>query len=143
MTTAETQIGKRPRLVWVILIWYLAALVSSSLSLTAVYSGSLDLPPEKVAYFARLTPVDHLITVIVAVLNASGAVALFMLRRMSFNLLSAAFALNVLAAVLQLVRGGLSSALSAGGLVGIVIGYGVTLAICVYAWKLKKDEALR
>lgn len=143
MTTAENQIGKRPRLVWAILIWYLAALVSSSLSITAVYSGSLDLPPEKVAYFARLTPADHLITVMVAVLNASGAIALFMFRRMSFNLLSTAFTLNVLAAFLQLVRSGLSGALSAGGVIGLLIGYGVTLSVCVYAWKLKKDGVLR
>ena len=94
------------------------------------------------AYLESLSSFDVGITVLIGLLNVSAAVALFALNRMALNLFVAAFVASLLVAVWHVVTKGWLEALGGPGFIGTVIGYSVSLAVCLYTWKLTKRGAL-
>lgn len=90
------------------------------------------------AYLDNLSAFDLGITVLIGLLNLSGAVALFVLNRVAFKLFVIAFSASVLVALWHAATKGWLQALGGHGFLGTMIGYGISAAVCFYAWKLTK-----
>lgn len=139
----SSQARKRPGWVWAIFILYFLSAAYTLLAFFLIYSGAIPLQPEQRAYFSQLTLFDHGISALIGTLNLAGAVTLFLLRRMAFNLFTTAFALGILTTVWHIVEKGWVAAIGSAGLVGAFFGWALAIAICVYTWRLGKAGVLR
>ena len=100
------------------------------------------MPAEAAAYMTNLSAFDQALTVLLLLLNLGGAVALMLLRKVAFHLFAAALTLSLLMTVIHTFAKGLVTALGGGGTVGLILGYGVEIAVCVYSWKLRARGVL-
>jgi hypothetical protein len=142
MTEVSQPIRKRPKLVWVAFLFYLFSAGYTLLSFLLIYSGTITVTPDQAAYFRNLSVIDHGFTVLIGSLHLFGAVTLFMLRRVAFYLFTAALALSLVLTVIHSLTKGFIAALGEGGAVGVLLGYGIAVVICVYAWKLRTRGVL-
>jgi hypothetical protein len=142
MEMAAASVRKRTRWIWVISIFYLISAGWTLLSFVLIYSGSIPINPAQRAYLDSLSSFDIGITVLIGLLNLSGAAALFVLNRVAFNLFVVALAASVLVALWHAATKGWLQALGGPGFTGTMIGYGISLAVCLYAWKLTKRGTL-
>lgn len=133
---------RRPGLVWVVFLWYVFSAGYTLLSFALIFAGRVPLTAEASRYLSSLSPLDYTVTVLALLLNLSGAAALLVLRRVAPYLFIAALTLNVALVGLHALTKGLVSALGAGGPVGLVLGYGVSVLVCIYAWRLHTRGAL-
>lgn len=140
---AGTQAGKRrPKLVWVVFLWFLFSAGYTIISLLLVYSGFISGTPEQAAYLKSLSALDHTLTVAIVSLNIVGAVSMFLLRRVAFHLFTIALVASILVTVAHAVSKGFLAALGGTGAVGMLIGYAILIAVCLYAWRLKARGVL-
>ncbi len=142
MMEVSQPIRKRPKLVWVAFLYYLFSAGYTLLSFLLIYSGAITVTPDQAAYFRSLSVIDHGFAVLIGSLNLLGAVTLFMLRWVAFYLFTAALALSLALTVIHSLTKGFMAALGEGGAVGLLLGYGITVVICVYAWKLRTRGVL-
>jgi len=133
---------RRPRLVWAVFLWYLFSAGYTLLSFWLIYSGSIRVSPEAAAYLTNLSPFDQAFTVLLMLLNLGGAVALVMLRKVAFQLFATALALSLLLTIIHAFARGFVAALGGAGAVGLILGYGVGIVVCIYAWKLRASGVL-
>ena len=132
---------KRPVLVWVIFLFYLAATLSTFAGLFLIYSGRVAMNSVQQAYFAHLSILDHLATVLLVSINLVGAVMLFRLRRTAVTLFAAALALNLiltLRAMLSSRQLDVFQQSAAGVLTGLIIA----LAVLLYSIRLLRRAIL-
>lgn len=134
--------SKRPKLVWAASLFYLLSVGYTALSFLLIYSGSIPVTPEQVAYFRNLSAFDYVITALTGLLNVAGAIAIFRLRKIAFHLFTAAFVLVILQTLVYAITTNFVAAVGGPGAVGVLIGYGILLAVCIYAWKLKARGVL-
>ena len=139
--TAGTR--KRPILVWVIFLYYVLSGPFVALSFYLVFSGAVPLTPSQQSYFGNLTPFDFWLTILLGVANFTGAIALFLLRRLAAYLFSGALVLNVLMTIWHAAEKGWFAAMSVSAGVGALFGLVIALAICLYAWKLARAGVLK
>ena len=142
METYQGKAKKRPGWVWVISIFIFFSAAWTLLSFYLIYSGAIPLQPEQKAYFARLTSVDYSLTILLGITNLIGAVALFFLRRIAFYLFVGVLVLNSVMTLWHVLFKDWATAMGGAGLFGMLIGYGLIVAVCLYAWKLKKSGVL-
>ena len=135
--------GKRPILVWVIVAFFLLSASFTLLSFYLILSGAVPLTPAQQTYFEKLTKVDYGLSIVVGVVNLTGAIALFLLRRLAFYLFSGALALSMLMAPWHMLTKDWLSAAGGPGAAGGLFGWVILLAVCLYAWKLTKVGILR
>lgn len=135
MATAPSR-RRRRVLVWVVFLWYVFSAGYTLLSFALIFAGLIPLTDEASRYLSSLSALDYTVTVLALVLNLSGAVALLMLQRVAPYLFTAALTLNVALVGLHALTKGLVSALGAGGPVGLILGYGISVLVCAYAWRL-------
>ena len=140
MRNEEGSSRRRPIGVWVISVYYVLSAGFTLLSLALVLSGAIKLPAAQEAYWASLTATDHLITVAIAVSILTGAVCLFLLRRIAVTMFSISLALNV-ALTVHILRTNLVEAMGVTPL-GLVFGWFILIAVIGYAHKLAKDGVL-
>ena len=133
---------RRPKLVWVVFLWYLLSGGYTLLSFALIYSGIVSLRAEAAAYLTSLSPLDQAATVLLLLLNLGGAVALLLLRKVAFQLFAVALTLSLVLTIIHTFAKGLVPALGGGGTVGLVLGYGVGILVCVYSWRLRARGAL-
>jgi len=133
---------RRPKLVWVVLLWFLFSAGYTILSFVLIYSGLISVTPEQAAYLRSLSPLDYTLTLAIASLNIAGAVSLFLLRRVAFQLFTIALVASLLATVAHAVSKGFLAALGGTGAVGLVIGYGILVLVCLYTRRLKARGVL-
>jgi hypothetical protein len=133
---------KRTRWIWAISIFYLISAGWTLLSFVLIYSGTISVHPAQRAYLDSLSAFDLGITVLIGLFNLSGAVALFVLNRVAFKLFVTAFAASVLVALWHAATKGWLQALGGPGFIGTMIGYGISVAVCFYAWKPTKRGIL-
>lgn len=139
----DTHVAKRrPKLVWVILLWFVFSAGYTIVSFLLIYSGSISVTPEQAAYLRGLSSLDHTLTLGIASLNIAGAVSLFLLRKVAFHLFTVALVASILATVAHAVSKGFLVALGGAGMIGLLIGYGILVAVCLYTWKLKARGVL-
>jgi hypothetical protein len=142
MDTMPKPRSKRPKLVWVVFLFYLLSTGYTALSYFLIFSGVIPVTPEQATYLGNLSAFDWVITLLTGLLNAGGAIAIFRLRKIAFHLFSAAFAIVILQTLVHTITTNFVAALGGSGAVGALIGYGILLAVCVYAWKLKERGVL-
>jgi len=142
MDTMTQPRSKRPKLVWAVFLFYVLSVGYTALSFFLIFSGTIPVTPEQAAYFVNLSAFDWVITVLTGLLNVAGAIAMFRLRKIAFHLFSAAFVLVILQTLVHTITTNFVAALGGPGAVGGLIGYGISLAVCVYAWKLKAGGVL-
>jgi hypothetical protein len=133
---------RRTGWIWVISIFYTLSVGWTLLSFYLILSGSIPIPAAQQAYFEALSSADIILTILIGLANFSGAIALFLLRRVAFHLFVAAFATTILLSLWHAATKGWVQALSGAGLVGVIIGYGISAVVCVYSWKLMKKGTL-
>lgn len=141
----DNQARKRPGWVWAIFIFYSLSAAYMVLSYYLIYSGSLVLQPAQRAYFNHLSYFDIWSSVVVVAIKFAGAVTLFLLRRIAFKIFVTGFVLEILTNIwflltLEKVR---LAAIGSADLVGVFLGWVITIAICAYAWRLEKAGVLR
>lgn len=138
--TPPSTTSKRPLLVWVILAFYLLSaaslLVKSVTMLIGPTSGQLD------AQGHAYTAFDYLESAGFAGLKLYAAIMLFRLRRIAVKLFLATLVLNVVATGYDLVSKGLPPPGGPVTLLSLMIGFGVFLLVCFYAWRLERRHVL-
>jgi hypothetical protein len=131
---------KRPLLVWVILAFYLldtaAGLALFGTKLLGPPSGRLD--AEGHVY----TAFDYFESAGFIGLKLYAAIMLFRLRRIAVKLFLAALLLNFVATGYDLVSKGLPPPGGPVVLFSLIIGFGILVLICLYAWWLERRRVL-
>ncbi len=133
---------KRPVLVWVISIFYLFSFAWTTLSFFLIFSGVIPLPPEQEAYFNNLTTFDYGYTFLLMGINLAGAISLFLLRKIALYLFVGGLAISILSTIWHILTKGWLQAVGSAGLTGSLIGYVISIAICIYIWKLTNKGVL-
>ena len=135
-------VRKRPGWVWAISIFYFISAVFTLLSFYVIFSGRISIDPAQKAYFDSLTPIDYGITIILGLLNLTGVVTLFLLRRQAFYFFTGSFIVNILMTIWHLLSKGWIAAIGGPGLVGVIISWGLLIAVCLYSRSLIKAGVL-
>lgn len=133
---------KRPKLVWVITIFYFISAGWTLVSFALINSGVIPLNEAQTAYFKSQTILDILFTIVIGVLNFLGAIFLFLLRRSAFYLFLSAFVFGMLMTVYHIFFKNWLAAIAGPGLIGAIIGWGIAIATILYARKLIRAEIL-
>ena len=133
---------KRPGWVWAISILFFFLAVPTLLSFYLINSGKIPLRPAQKTYFESLTFIDIGLSILNGLANLIGAVLLFCLRKQAFYLFAIALATNLLMTAWYIVSKGFIAAMPSGGLIGMLIGWGILVAVCVYIKKLEKAGVL-
>jgi hypothetical protein len=139
----EPVLKKRPKLVWVITIFFILASGHTFLAFVLIYSGVIPVDEAEKSYFDSLNYFDYMLSVAQALSNILGAVLLFLLRRHAFHLFLTAFLILVFSTVHAIMFTDWLLAMSFSVLVGVVIGMGIQIAIILYSRKLIKEGILR
>ena len=134
---------KRPTLVWVISIIYVVSAGWTILSFVLVFSGAIPLNETQKAYFASQTIFDYGTTLLTGTANLVGAVLLFLLKKPAFYLFATAFCAGIAVTVYQIFAKKWLGAIGGPGLIGVVIGWGINIAIIVYSRRLISRGVLR
>ncbi|MFP4226945.1 MAG: hypothetical protein ACLFRF_09460 [Desulfobacterales bacterium] len=129
---------KRPFWIWLISAFYLYSGVMTLSMLWLIINGDVNLSPEELA-MAKKTSLGGLIPLA----NLAGAVSLFLLRKIAFYIFSGMFIAGLANGMLQFVLLDWSlQTVSGQGLSQVGIGYLITLAVCIYTYRLKKQNIL-
>jgi hypothetical protein len=142
METATGSVRKRTGWIWAICLFYLISAGWTILATALVYSGSAPLNAAQRAYFASLSSFDIGFSILLGSLNLLGALMLFILNRMAFNLFATAFGISLLLTFWHAATKGWLQAIGATGIVGYLLGVSLSAAICFYSWKLIKRGTL-
>ena len=141
---------RRPAWVWVIFVYFVVSSAWGLLTRALIVLGIYPLPAEELAILRNQPIGGVLFGFGVMALNLSAAIWLWLLRKRAFDLFVAALALSVASVIWQLMMGGpLATLLTRGALVlvigmfGLIVGWGITVAICLYAWSLRQSGVLR
>ncbi|HLQ01355.1 MAG TPA: hypothetical protein VK143_03545 [Burkholderiales bacterium] len=129
--------AKRPKLVWIVFLFYLFSVAYTALSFLLVFSGSISITPEQATYFRNLSVFDWAITGLTAVLNLAGAISIFLFRKSAFPLFASSLGLSILQTLVHAYTTNFIAALGGPGALGVLIGFAISIAVCAYAWRLK------
>jgi len=143
MVNKHTETRKRPKLVWVISIFYILSAGWAVLSFALIFSGVIPLNEAQKAYFDAQSIVDNIFTITMGSLNFLGAILLFLLRRYAFHCFLTAFSLGILMYIDHIFYKNWLGVIGTPGLVGAIIGWLISIAIILYANRLIKNEILK
>jgi hypothetical protein len=139
----EPALRKRPKLIWIISIFYIFSAGWTVLSFALIYSGAIPINEAQKAYFDSQNIFDNILTLAMGSLNILGAILLFLLRRHAFHCFLAAFFIGALMTVYHIMFKNWLGVIGGPGLIGAVIGWFISIAIILYSNKLIKKEILR
>ena len=134
----NTKKKKRPIWIWVISIFYFLSAGYTLLSFYLIYTGTITLTPAMQAYFDSLSTFDYSITILTGTANFFGAITLFLLRKQAFYLFSGALCAGILLTISHTICKGWATAIGGSGLIGMLISWGIALAVITYSKKLIK-----
>jgi hypothetical protein len=134
--------ARRPKLVWIVFLFYLFSVAYTALSFLLVFLGWISVTPEQAAYFRSLSVFDWTITGVTAALNLAGAISIFLLRKSAFPLFASSLGLSLLQTLVHAYTTNFIAALGGPGALGVLIGFAVSIAVCAYAWRLKAQGIL-
>ncbi len=133
---------KRPIWVWAIAIFYFCTGAMTLLSFFHILTAPVDLPAGELAAI-RSQAVRWTLFGLLPALNVAAAISLFAMRGIAFHLFSAVLAAGLANIGLHLLFFDLASHIQSGpGLIGTIIGYGITFTVCIYTYRLKKSGVL-
>lgn len=142
MTNEGGGLGHRPIGVWVVSAFYGLSAVWMLFSFALIFGGAIKMTGAQETYFASMTGVDWFLTLAIAVTGLSGAVCLFLLRRIAVALFSVALALNIAVTTFHMMRRNLTEAIGGSGLVGMLFGLLILVVVNLYARRLAKRGVL-
>jgi hypothetical protein len=128
--------AKRPALVWIISIFYFVSAGWTMLSFLLIFSGAIPLNEAQKEYFQSQSPVDYGSTLLIGTANLVGAVLLLLLKKPAFHLFATAFGVGLLLTVYQIFTKNWLGAIGGPGLIGAIIGWGISIAVILYAKRL-------
>ena len=128
---------------WVIAVIYVFGGLWGLLSLVLTRLGTIAIPPETQAHYERLTIIDYGVTVVVTLLNLTGAILLFRLRSKAVGFLGMAVGISAFSFLYRLFTPESHQALAAPASSGMVIGLAVSIVVVAYAYWLKSRRVLR
>jgi len=139
----EPALRKRPKLVWVISIYYIltagfAILTFFLISIGAIQSNAL----QKVNYDSQ-SIIENTLLLTLGSLNFLGAIYLFLLRRYAYHCFLIAFAVVLVAYVYHIIFKNWLYVTTGGEMLFAVIGLFINIAIILYSKKLINKEILR
>jgi len=138
---------KRPFGVWIIsILLAFLFLFSAMMALTLFF---IVFFPQNVHWSLGTTMVDYYLIcfdwglwVLFAFMGLTGVVFLFRLRKQAYNFIVLSLGIGIVMTISNISKYGLAAVGDVFGLIGIVIGWGILFAICVYVKKLKKKGIL-
>lgn len=142
MTNEPESPKRRPKGVWVILVFYVLSAGWTLFSLALIFGGAITITPAQEAYFVSLSAVDRFFSAAIGVIGLTAAVCLFLLRRVAVVMFSVALALNVAFTAVHAMRTNWTEALGGAGLIGALIGWLILIAVIVYARGLVRRGVL-
>ena len=131
--------GKRPGLVWVILVLYAIGLLVASATLFAVFSGALRLPERDAKFYANFGIANFFCLALGAVLGIGSMIQLFRMRKSAVYFVTAVFLVTMAKEVWYLPK-----LMSLGhGLTMHVVSAFISLWIVCYVWHLRRVGMLK
>lgn len=107
-----------------------------------IYSGGVSLHEAEATYFKAKPLLDILFTLAFASVNFIGTIYLFMLRQTSFYLFLSGFVIGILMTVYQIFFQNWLATIGGPGLIGVIIGWTINIAILIYVRNLIKYNVL-
>ena len=132
----------KPIGVWIVSAFYVLSAGNTLLSFALLFGGVIKITAAEEAYFTSLTGVDWFFSLAIGVISMSAAVCLFLLRRVAVALFSVALVLNLALSAFHVMRTNWIEVLGGAGLVGVLGGWLVLVAVIVYARRLAKRGLL-
>lgn len=133
---------KRPYWVWLISGFYLFSGMMNLSMLMLIHTENPGLSPQELAVLQK-TAMAWTLGGLLPLANLAGAVMLFLLRKTAFYIFSAMLIAGVLNSLFQFSRLDWSlETLSRQGLSHVLVGYAITLAVCLYTYRLKQQQVL-
>ncbi len=105
-------------------------------SFLLIFSGSIPLNEAQKEYFQSQSPVDYGSTFLIGTANLVGAVLFFLLKKPAFHLFATAFGVGLVLTIYQIFTKNWLGAIGGPGLIGAIIGWGISIAVIVYAKRL-------
>jgi hypothetical protein len=143
MEIADAPPRKRTVWIWIISIYYV---LSVGLILFVYYlhfTNRLSLVLEMEMFMDDLSKWDIALNLLISFLHLCGVIALFFLHRIAFRLFLAAIVASVLQSIwMEATKGWIQNWVMAGFL-STIMGYCISVAICLYSWRLVKRGVLR
>lgn len=139
--TEETK-PKRPKLVWVISIFYLLSAIFVIILLFYMINGKITVTEELRPKIERLSTRHHVSMTVFAFIDILGAIFLFLLRRVAFKLFVAGLSLGIIMWIIDLGSHTWGKTIGWSDLIYVFIGWTVSGLICFYVWKLQKRGVL-
>ena len=139
MENSEVQKKKRPVLVWVFSIYFFLTVGFWLLTYFLVYVGIQPMTRAVYEYFGNFTALDYSVFILIGLAQFTGAVALFLLRKIALPIFVTEL---VVISFYTVWYQDTTIAISKQGLMEIYIGYGLLIAVCIYSWKLKEEGIL-
>jgi len=134
---------KRPKLVWVITIFYFLSAGYILLAVILIYGGFITLSDVQQAYIESETNFDKSVSLFIGALNLYGAVLLFRLKKHAFHIFLCAFVISILMTIYECICKNWIQAIGGPGFIGTLIGYGISIAIIKYTRSLMIKEILK
>ena len=136
--------GKRKRTgeIWGFALFFCFSTIWSALPLVLIKAGIWSLPPAQKVYMDSLSAMDFAVTLLIALANLGGAVTLFFLRKIAFHFFAAALAANVLLTAWKIATNGWEQTVGSAGIGSTLIGWAMLVGVCVYIWRLSKEDLL-
>ena len=131
---------KRPALVWAFTLYFLYSSVFEASRTYGIWAGNFG--EDLQASYDGLTVVDWMMWGALILLTLSATAALFFLKRIAVNLFVFVLAINILTLLYQMTIG---SGIAAGEVsgVGVVMGFGIYVLTCAYAFSLRVTGVLK
>ena len=134
--------AKRPVWVWLISTFFFISAFWTLLSFYLINFDFITVPIETKQYLNSFTFQDYFITIVIGFINILAAIYLLLLKKISFYLFCSSLIINTFFTFLHVINKGFLKALSSGGLIGTIIGYGILIGVCLYSRKLIKSNVL-
>ncbi len=133
---------RRPGWVWIISIYYFFSAISSLTFFQLAFLGEIPLPPVQKAFFESLTFTDWSLSTISWLTALIGAVLFFYLRKRAYYFFMASLVVGTWTVLWNIVGKGSFQTFGAGTTIGrpigMLISWGMLLAVCVYTKRLEK-----
>ena len=134
---------KRPINVWIICIFYLLSAGWTLLSYYLIHLGLIPLNEAQEGYFRSLTSFDYGSTIVISASNLLGAVFLFRLRKEALHFFVVALLASLVVTGYQIAAKNWIGSIGAPGFVGVMFGWGISVAIIVYSKRFTAREGRR
>lgn len=135
----QTEHRKRPRLVWVVFLYYLVTVVLGAGSLVWLLHAAPD-SAQACAVIETITPLHWTLTGLSMAFQLGGAIALFGLRRVAYPLFIGGLWVRVVQMAMQ--RGTTPPGTDIHGMLIVAFTLAIDLLVCLYARSLRSRSVL-